>query len=287
MQSPELRRDIVALGSTLGPSVIETLQQLFDNEQQALVRSTPAHASNIAYGDHERHTLDIYTPKDSDDKLLPVVLFVHGGGFLKGDKGSDQHWHNSNVGRLCAANGVIGVVINYRLAPEYTWPAGGEDVASAVSWLKHNISNYGGDADKLVLVGTSAGAVHLSTYLKLHPNTGDVRGLVLLSGLYGYTPLDERDTLYYGDQSDYEERKPRDVISATTLPLFVCCAEFDPPRFQAEFTGLLQERLERHQALPRANLLTGHNHYSMAMHLGTSDTRLADEILAFVHDVCL
>ena len=76
----------------------------------------------------------------------------------------------------------------------------------------------------------------------------------------------------------------RAAVAATSLPLLVACAQFDPPRFQAEFLGLMQDRLARHGAMPRALIVPGHNHYSMPMHLGTADRRLADEICAFVRD---
>jgi hypothetical protein len=72
---------------------------------------------------------------------------------------------------------------------------------------------------------------------------------------------------------------------ATGLPLFLACAEFDPPRFQAEFAGLLAARLDRHGVLPRAHIASGHNHFSLACHLGAADTRLADEVLGFIHDI--
>jgi arylformamidase len=113
-----------------------------------------------------------------------------------------------------------------------------------------------------------------------------VRGLVLLSGLYGYTPSDDRDVPYYGDRADYPARMPREAVVATDLPLFVAASEFDPPRFQQEFVGLMQERLGRKGTMPRGYIASGHNHYSMAMHLGTSDCRLADEIFGFVADCC-
>ncbi len=73
---------------------------------------------------------------------------------------------------------------------------------------------------------------------------------------------------------------------ATTLPLMVACAEYDPSRFQAEWTGLIQERLARHGRLPRCYYASGHNHYSMAMHLGTSDRRLATEIFQTLVNWC-
>jgi hypothetical protein len=90
--------------------------------------------------------------------------------------------------------------------------------------------------------------------------------------------------LYYGPQDCYDLRMPMGAVMATGLPLLVACAEFDPPRFQAEWASLLQARLGRHGHLPRAHYASGHNHYSMAMHLGTADRRLSDELLSFFAD---
>ena len=78
---------------------------------------------------------------------------------------------------------------------------------------------------------------------------------------------------------------PRDAVVAAKLPLFIACAEFDPPRFQAEFLRLMQDRLSCHGVMPRSYIASRHNHYTMAMHLGTSDHRLADEIIRFVKDI--
>ncbi len=176
--------------------------------------------------------------------------------------------------------------MNYRLAPDHGWPSGGEDVGAAVDWLRANVGAHGGDPGRIVLVGTSAGAVHVATYLQLRPADRDVRAAVLLSGLYGVTGLEERDTLYFGEPIQHAERMPLEAVTATEIPLLVACAEFDPPRFQAEFLGILKQRLERHGAMPRAYVASGHNHYSMAMHLGGSDARLADEIVSFARERC-
>jgi acetyl esterase/lipase len=276
------RAAIAAMGTTLGPDVLEACRALFDAEQRALAAARSASATDIAYGPHERHRLDLYRP--DGDGHAPILLFVHGGGFLKGDKGGNDAWPNANVGRFAAEAGCLGVVINYRLAPDYEWPAGAEDVAAAVGWLKDHARDHGGDPARIVLMGTSAGAVHVAGYLKLAGDS-DVLAAILLSGLYGYTPLDERDTLYYGDPSLYPDRMPMAAVAGTALPLLVACAHYDPPRFQAEFLGLMQNRLARHGAMPRATILSGHNHYSLPMHLGTADRRLADEIRDFLRDV--
>ncbi|WP_311268390.1 alpha/beta hydrolase [Sphingobium sp. WCS2017Hpa-17] len=281
MQQAGVRQSISALGTGLGPDVLGQCRALFDAEQSALLAQVPVTAGDVSYGPHERHCLDLYRPQDDDP--APIIVFVHGGGFLKGDKGGTNDWPNANVGRMAAQAGFVGVVLNYRLAPDHVWPAGTEDVASVVGWLKANIAQHGGDPERIVLMGTSAGAVHVAGYLKL-AGAADIRAAILLSGLYGYTPLDQRDTLYYGDPALYPDRMPLEAVASTSLPLLLACAEFDPPRFQAEFLGLMQDRLARHGTMPRAFIHSGHNHYSMAMHLGTGDRRLSDEICAFVRE---
>lgn len=283
MQPIDIRDTVAAMGTGLGPDILTQCRALFDTEQSAIQAAVPVTHHDMAYGPHDRHRLDIYAPLDATGPA-PVLVVVHGGGFLKGDKGGVDAWPNANVGRMAAQAGFVGVVINYRLAPDHMWPAGSEDVAAVVAWLKANVAQHGGDADRIVLAGTSAGAVHVAGYLKL-TGDADICGAVLLSGLYGYTSLDERDLLYYGDAALYPERMPMEAVAATTLPLLVACAQYDPPRFQAEFLGLMQDRLARHGAMPRSVIMTGHNHYTMPMHLGTADRRLADEICAFVRDI--
>lgn len=281
-----IRHSIAAMGQDLGPDVLEACRLLFASEQEALAAAVPVSARDLAYGPHERHRLDLYGKADGAPK--PVLLFVHGGGFVLGDKGGGadaEGWPNAAVGRMAARRGWIGAVMNYRLAPDHLWPAGSEDVAAAVDYLRGAVAEHGGDPDRIVVMGTSAGAVHVSGFLKLCPDHASlVRGAVLLSGLYGCTALDPKDMRYYG-AGDYASMAPWDAVVETALPLLVACAQYDPARFQAEFLGLMQARLARHGSMPRASVMPGHNHYTMAMHLGTKDTRLEDEIAAFMEDI--
>ncbi|MDO6414147.1 alpha/beta hydrolase [Sphingomonas sp. BIUV-7] len=283
MQPAAERTAIAGLGRRLGPDVLAAVYALFREEQGHLAAAQPVHAADIEYGDHSRQRLDLYAPV-SRDGPVPVLLWVHGGGFLRGEKSSVDHPFNAHAARWAARNGMLGAVMNYRLAPDHGWPAGGEDVGLAVDWLRENGAAHGGDRARIVAMGTSAGAVHVATHLRLREETG-LAAAVLLSGLYGFTPLDERDTLYYGSAADYSDRWPKEAMVATSLPLLLAGAEYDPPRFQAEFVGLLAARLERHGVLPRSFSASGHNHFSLAYHLGTADTRLADEVLAFIGDL--
>ncbi len=285
MQPEADRAAIAAMGRVLGPAMLAQVQDLYRAEQDAFVADQPATAADCAYGDAPRQVLDVYAPVDHAAAPAPVLLWVHGGGFVRGEKASPDHPYNAHVGRWAARSGMLGAVMNYRLAPDHVWPAGGEDVGAAIDWLRANASAYGGDPDRIVVAGTSAGAVHVATHLRLRAGDTGVRGAVLLSGLYGFTPLDERDTLYYGPQDRYADRAPRDAVVASDVPLLVACAEFDPPRFQAETIGLLAARLAAHGDLLRSYIASGHNHFSLASHIGGIDTRLADEIRRFIIDV--
>ena len=98
------------------------------------------------------HLADIYRPKDRKGPL-PVVLYVHGGGFRILSK--DSHWV---MGLMFARRGYLVVSINYRLAPRFPYPAALEDCAEAYAWVVEHAPAYGGDVSRLVLAGESAGA---------------------------------------------------------------------------------------------------------------------------------
>jgi acetyl esterase/lipase len=278
--SSSVAQGLAGIGRELGPNVLAACTALFDDEQQALAARVPASVADLAYGPHERHRLDLYG--QASQGARPVMLFVHGGGFVLGDKGGPDSWMNANVGRMAAEAGWLGAVMNYRLAPDHPWPAGSEDVGAAVDWLREHAGRFGGDRDRIFVAGTSAGAIHLAGYLRLAGDNPPIRGAVLLSGLYGFTQPDHRDAAYYGDPASYADRAPLEAVIETDIPLLVACAERDPARFQTEFVELMKARIDRKGAMPQACIISGHNHYSISMHLGTSDARLSDEIVAFV-----
>lgn len=100
----------------------------------------------------KEHTLDVYRPADARGPL-PVVLYVHGGGFRILSK--DTHWL---MALAFARRGYVVFNVNYRLAPTFPFPAALEDTSAAYAWVADNAHRYGGDLSRFVVAGESAGA---------------------------------------------------------------------------------------------------------------------------------
>ena len=139
----------------------------------------------------DRHLLDVFAPmlsgKADPARRHPVVLFVHGGTWIAGDK--DLRGRNRAVGLSLARQGYVAVLINYRLSPSVRHPEHVKDVARAFAWVRKNIADHGGDPDRIVLAGHSAGG-HLVTLLVTDEQYLDardrksIRAVVSLSGVY-------------------------------------------------------------------------------------------------------
>ncbi len=97
--------------------------------------------------------LEIYEPHPPSARARGALFFIHGGGWVMCSPQS----HANMCRYLCARAGVLGVNIEYRLAPEHRFPTALEDTVAALQWVKANIAQYGGDPDKIVVAGDSAG----------------------------------------------------------------------------------------------------------------------------------
>lgn len=108
---------------------------------------------NLPYAEpaHERQVLDVYAPKDA--KKLPVVFWIHGGGWQTGDKTSVQLKPQAFVER-----GFVFVSTNYRLLPSVEMETIFRDIAKSIRWVHEHIAQYGGDPERLLVMGHSAGA---------------------------------------------------------------------------------------------------------------------------------
>jgi len=147
---------------------------------------------NVSYyqgagADEKLHRLDMYLPEGQKD--FPVLVFIHGGGWSRGDK-NELGIYNA-LGRCFARQGIALVCPNYRLSPSVKHPEHVRDIARAFAWTFRNIARYGGRPDELFVGGHSAGG-HLAallaadeTYLMAEGMTlGAIRGALPLSGLF-------------------------------------------------------------------------------------------------------
>jgi acetyl esterase/lipase len=244
---------------------------------------------DVKYGPADRNLLDIFVP-DTATSARPVLIFVHGGAFVGGNKRTTPTSpFYDNIMLWAARNGFVGVNATYRLAPLAPWPAGAEDLAAMVKWVTNKIGERGGDPARVYLMGHSAGAVHVSSYVS-HPEFhkvkgGGLAGAIMLSGIYDLTaaPLAETQRAYFGtDPERYAEQSSLKGLATTEIPLMMAAAELDPAGFVLQFDLAKQASCKRANGCARTLLLPQHSHMSEVYSINTADTRLTDEILDFV-----
>ena len=206
---------------------------------------------SVPRGDGSELRLRVYRPDGNDGH--PVLIYFHGGGFVIHNIES----HDSLCRFLAKATGAVTVSVGYRLAPEHPYPAAQEDGAAALAWALSEIGDSGGEPERIVLGGDSAGA-SIAAGVALMPGAGGINALMLLYGDYGAVPYGESETVRaYADGSNVlpremldffhdlyvpEDADPRDPVlfpgRASDLsgmpPSFVVSAEYDPLRADGE-----------------------------------------------------
>lgn len=121
---------------------------------------------DILYGtDPAWQKLDVYRPKAAGTAALPVIISIHGGGWVYGDKERYQYYCMN-----LAQRGFAVVNFTYRLAPEFQFPAGLEDTNLVAGWVMANAAGYGLDTGHIFAVGDSAGGHMLALYAAICTN---------------------------------------------------------------------------------------------------------------------
>jgi triacylglycerol lipase len=280
---------IRALGDEVTPHTIGATIALCLPLHEGVDNTGVESIRNLAYGPHERHRLDVFAPRRPGDEPRPVLLFVHGGGFVAGDKSTPGSPFYDNVGQWAVHNDMLGVTMTYRLAPEHRWPSGSEDVARAVQWLREHVADHGGDPERIFVMGHSAGAVHTAGYIAREHSVGSTgwqpAGVVLVSGLYDTRSMEKNPLFkaYFGDDvAGASSVSFLAALARTSVPLMAVIAEHDPRDFQRQAIELNATYVSQHQHWPRFLQLPGHNHLSHVFGLNAPGDRLGPCIRAFV-----
>lgn len=181
----------------------------------------------VAYGDHPRQRLDVYAPGDVE--AAPVIVFFYGGRWSDGERG-DYAW----LGAALAAEGIVTVIADYRLYPQVRFPAFVEDGAAAVNWTKSRIAQFGGDPERLFVMGHSSGA-HIALLLALDrqylgADSGDtgLAGAIGLAGPYDFLPLEADDLKdMFGPPARYPDSQPIRFARGDAPPLLLAHGRAD------------------------------------------------------------
>lgn len=210
--------------------------------------------ADLAYGEHERQRLDIYTPTAAPaadrDTPRPVVVFIHGGKWSAGYPDKDAYRF---VGDALTAHGCVAVLPNYRLYPEVRFPAFVEDAADAVAWTRKHIEAYGGDRDAVFVMGHSAGA-HIAAMLATddaylaHAGGGPdtLRGMIGVAGPYTFFKhLDDPELeKIFGPPTRYPLSQPVSFVDAADPPMLLLYGEKDdtvPPELTERMARRVRE----------------------------------------------
>ncbi|KAF6819026.1 alpha beta hydrolase fold-3 domain containing protein [Colletotrichum musicola] len=172
-----------------------------------------------------------YRAKAAGDGKLPVYLYFHGGGFLFGTIASED----AACARIAISTNVIVVNLNYRHTPEFTYPTAWNDVEDGFQWLHSNMHEIGGDAQKVVVGGVSAGgqltasltlAQHLGNFGQDLPRiAGQVLIIPCLAHADCYEPLLKK--LKDPSVSSYRENENAPVLPRSMIDLFLGLLKFE------------------------------------------------------------
>ncbi|MFA0929252.1 alpha/beta hydrolase [Pseudomonas syringae pv. tagetis] len=229
---------VILLAALAGCSPLRVLNNLNPN-------GSVDYVSGLSYGPDPRNMLDIYTPK-SKPANAPVVVFFYGGSWRRGSR-ADYAF----VGQALAARGIVAVIADYRLYPQVRYPDFLNDSAQAVAWTYKHIKTYGGDPERLFVMGHSAGAYN-AAMLALDPrwlvreglSPSILSGWIGLAGPYDFLPIEEeevRPVFFYPNSPP--ESQPVKYVSASAPPALLMASRNDTVVNPERNTGGLAQKL--------------------------------------------
>ncbi|MDB5649557.1 MAG: hypothetical protein JWL62_1077 [Hyphomicrobiales bacterium] len=293
---PPIPSELRALMAEVGPKWRENVAgnvKMIVEQFSKVLKDAPRDGVEVtehSYGAHPRQCFELFKPA-GDATGRPVVIFVHGGAFVEGDRNRSAEVY-SNVSVYFARHGIVALNMGYRLAPDAVYPEATTDVASVVKWTKEHANELGIDPARLFLMGHSAGGCHVGCYAydkRLQPEGGHgLAGLIIISGRMRVDNLPENPNarkveVYFGtDAATFEDRSPVSHVSADSPPTFVAWAEFENPLIDLYCSELVYRLALAKRKGPPLVYLAGHNHTSAIAHINTADDVLGAALLDFV-----
>ncbi len=199
-------------------------------ELNANTSSNATSSSDIAYGTEPAEKLDIY--KNSDVTNAPVIVMVHGGGWMVGDKANEKLLENKVP--YWVPKGYVFISMNYPMLPSHPPDEQAASIAKALIFIQNNASQWGGDPNKMVVMGHSAGA-HLvalvSSQREAYPGLSPWQGTVILdSGALDLmtkmnsSPAELYNKVFGADPNYWQANSPIHALNGKTEPLLLVCS---------------------------------------------------------------
>ncbi|WP_182915395.1 alpha/beta hydrolase [Rhodopseudomonas palustris] len=295
---PEIPAELRALMAEIGPKWATDTKghiKLMIDEFSKLLKHAPKHGvdveTNIAYGPHERQAFDVYRPQSGPQTGRPGLIFVHGGAFTEGRRDRTSEIY-ANVLYYFARHGIVGINAGYRLAPEARYPEATRDIAKVLTWMRANAKELGVDADRIFLMGHSAGGAHVGSYAFDRRHQADnghgLAGVLIISGRvradgHAHNPNALRVAEYYGhDATVHEDVSPVSHVDTDSPPTFIACAEFENPLIDVYCFELAYKLAAAKRKAPPFMWLKDHNHTSIIGQFNTADDALGRACLEFI-----
>lgn len=265
--------------AAIGPLAV--FNALTPKDDGAAVKET-----SVPYDAGPRRRLDVYAPRQATG-MLPVIVFLYGGAWSSGDRGNYAF-----AGRALAAQGFVVVIPDYRLVPDVHYPDFLIDCAEVTRWIHANAGRYGGDGERVVLVGHSAGAYN-AAMLALDPRWLGaeryiIRGLVTLAGPFDFLPLRDPATIAaFGQWPRLTETQPISLASGDAPPTLLLQGAADET-VEAYNSQNLKRRLEAVHAQVQLKIYPGLGHVGIVLALAQPFRGLAPiltDVTTFAHRV--
>jgi acetyl esterase/lipase len=238
--------------------VLNAVPQLFPKSQ-----SVKEHI-NLPYGSAPKQVLDVVS--SGKCKNSPVIVFAHGGSWRWGQK--DYH---RTIGQQFAKSGIVFTTIDYRLYPDVRFPSFPQDVALSVQWVRENISKYGGDRNKIFLMGHSAGAHSVSlvgldsTYLQeLGGDLDWIKGVIPMACPFEFDP--SKEFLYrdlFPRDLDATKLMPMGIELKGDIPSFFIMQGGLDPIIRNELALEFASKVEKAGGRAQVKLYRTHGHFSL------------------------
>jgi acetyl esterase/lipase len=250
---------------------------------------------NLAYGPEKDHRFDLYRPADSRPEPRPVMVYIHGGGWVSGKK----EQQGLPMMHALAKAGWVCVGIDYRMGAKHRFPAEIDDVKLALAWVAEHIGEYGGDPSFIAVSGGSAGG-HLASLAALDPECAPlIKAAVPIYGVYDFTdhldirgyarmrPFLERMVMpmkMADDPEFWQQMSPIFQVDPAAPPFFVLQGALDVFAWREEAQAFVQRLSEVSESSVAYAELPGAQH-TFELFNSVRSAATVDSIVAFCTDV--